>query len=57
LRNSTGTPEFQVWRCPMVNEAVPGAAAKADWIQTNKRPIGNPFFGKEMLECGEEIKP
>jgi Cu(I)/Ag(I) efflux system membrane fusion protein len=57
LRKSTGTPEFQVWRCPMVNEAVPGAAAKADWIQTNKRPIGNPFFGKEMLECGEEIKP
>jgi Cu(I)/Ag(I) efflux system membrane fusion protein len=57
LRKSAGTPEFQVWRCPMVNEAVPGAAAKADWIQTGKRPIGNPFFGKEMLECGEEIKP
>jgi Cu(I)/Ag(I) efflux system membrane fusion protein len=57
LRKSPGTPEFQIWRCPMVDEAVPGAAAKADWIQLGKRPIGNPFFGKEMLECGEEIKP
>jgi Cu(I)/Ag(I) efflux system membrane fusion protein len=57
LRKSPGTPEFQIWRCPMAGEAVSSAIATADWIQTGRRPIGNPFFGKEMLECGEEIKP
>lgn len=57
LRKSSGTPEFQVWRCPMAGEAVSSAKPTADWIQTGKRLIGNPFFGKEMLECGEEIKP
>jgi Cu(I)/Ag(I) efflux system membrane fusion protein len=57
MRRSPGTPEFQIWRCPMVDEAVPGASKKTDWIQLGKRPIGNPFFGKEMLECGEEIQP
>lgn len=57
MRRSAGTPEFQVWRCPMVNEAIPGATKKADWIQLGKRPVGNPFFGKEMLDCGEEIQP
>jgi Cu(I)/Ag(I) efflux system membrane fusion protein len=57
MRRSPGTPEFQIWRCPMVDEAVPGASKKTDWIQLGKRPIANPFFGKEMLECGEEIQP
>jgi Cu(I)/Ag(I) efflux system membrane fusion protein len=57
MRKSSDMPQFQVWRCPMVDEAVPGAAQKADWIQTGKRPIGNPFFGNAMLTCGEEVQP
>ena len=57
LRKSAGMPEFQIWRCPMAGQVVSSAKTTADWIQTGKRPIGNPFFGKEMLDCGEEIKP
>ncbi|HEY8960936.1 MAG TPA: hypothetical protein VIM57_01950, partial [Luteolibacter sp.] len=57
MRRSPGTPEFQIWRCPMAGETVASATATADWIQTGKRPIGNPYFGREMLECGEEIQP
>jgi Cu(I)/Ag(I) efflux system membrane fusion protein len=57
LRGIPGTPEFQVWECPMVNEAVPGAPARGRWLQLGGRPGQNPYFGKEMLECGKEIKP
>ena len=39
--------------CPMKN---------ADWLQSAKTPIHNPYHGSEMLECGEvmatyEAKP
>ncbi len=57
LRNMNGFPEMQIWQCPMVNQVVPGADAKGRWIQTGGRAIGNPFFGKEMLDCGVEIQP
>ncbi len=57
LRKAGQTPEFQIYECPMVDEAIPGAPKKARWIQTGGRSMGNPFFGSEMLECGKEIKP
>lgn len=57
LRAIPGTPEFQIWECPMVNEAVPDAPARGRWLQLGARPGHNPYFGKEMLECGKEIKP
>ncbi len=57
LRKMKGFPEMQIWQCPMVDQAVPAAAKKGRWIQTGGRPIQNPFFGAEMLECGDEIKP
>lgn len=57
LRSIKGFPDMQVWQCPMVNQAVPDAASKGRWIQTGNRPIQNPFFGAEMLECGDQIKP
>ena len=41
----------------MVDESIPGAPKKGRWIQTGARSMGNPYFGSEMLECGEEIKP
>ena len=56
MRVVEGMPKFQIWECPMVNEAVPGAANKGRWIQSGARPIGNPYFGKAMRDCGEEIK-
>ncbi|MEI6675626.1 MAG: efflux RND transporter periplasmic adaptor subunit [Verrucomicrobiota bacterium] len=57
LRKAGGMPEFQVYECPMVDQAIPGVPKKARWIQTGGRELKNPFFGTEMPDCGEEIKP
>lgn len=52
-KGKLGTGNFFVMHCPMAfnNKG-------ADWISDNKE-IRNPYFGNEMLECGEvkeEIK-
>ena len=57
LRKAGQTPAFQVYECGMVNQAIPGVPKKARWIQTGSRELGNPFFGKDMPDCGVEIKP
>ena len=46
----------KIYVCPMANRAVPGAPRNGFWIQTDG-PLQNPFFGAEMLECGNEVKP
>ncbi len=56
MRTAAGVPEFQLWECPMVDQAIPGAAKKGRWIQIGGRPGGNPFFGVAMPDCGKEIK-
>ena len=38
----------RLYRCPMAPQ--PGL-----WIQTNA-PLRNPFFGSEMLDCGNEVE-
>ena len=45
----------KVFNCPMVNRAIPGAAKNGQWIQLQP-PLRNPFFGAEMLECGNEVR-
>jgi Cu(I)/Ag(I) efflux system membrane fusion protein len=57
LRKSQGVPAFEVWECPMVNRAIEGAPKKGQWIQAAGREIQNPFFGAEMLDCGNKVKP
>ncbi len=57
LRKTKGFPELQIWECPMVDQAIPGAPKKGRWIQTHDRPGSNPFFGIEMQDCVKEIKP
>ena len=57
LRKAVEMPDFQVYECGMVSQAIPDVPKKARWIQTGGRELGNPFFGKEMLDCGVEIKP
>lgn len=57
LRKMAGFPELQIWECPMVSDAFPQAPNKSHWIQTKNRAGQNPFFGKEMQDCGKEIKP
>jgi len=39
---------LKIYRCPMAPK--PGL-----WIQL-KEPLRNPFFGEEMLDCGNEVK-
>lgn len=29
---------------------------RADWLQSNKEPIRNPYHGSEMLTCGEVVE-
>ena len=57
LRKSGQTPDFQIYECGMVDDAIPDAPKKARWIQTDGRTMANPFFGAEMLECGKTIRP
>jgi len=57
LRKTDHMPAFQLYECPMVSQAIPGAPKKARWIQTGGRAMRNPFFGKEMPDCGVIIPP
>jgi membrane fusion protein, copper/silver efflux system len=45
----------RLFRCPMTDQAYPGAPKTAMWVQTNA-PLRNPFFGSEMIDCGTEVK-
>uniref|UniRef100_UPI001E36D21A efflux RND transporter periplasmic adaptor subunit n=1 Tax=Geminisphaera colitermitum TaxID=1148786 RepID=UPI001E36D21A len=43
---------IRIYQCPMTPELGTGR-----WLQRTSRPdIRNPFFGADMLECGEEVK-
>ena len=55
LRSSPGVPPFELFECPMVDRAIPGVPKKGRWIQAAGREIGNPYFGTEMLDCGQKV--
>ncbi|HZR78520.1 MAG TPA: efflux RND transporter periplasmic adaptor subunit [Chthoniobacterales bacterium] len=48
-------PKLRVFRCPMTNTLGEGLPNNAKWIQFSNK-LQNPFFGREMLECGAEVK-
>jgi Cu(I)/Ag(I) efflux system membrane fusion protein len=48
-------PNLRVFRCPMTNTLGKGLPENAKWIQLSDK-LQNPFFGREMLECGVEVK-
>ena len=52
----TQLPDLHIFRCSMTNQLWPGAHANAGWIQLSPE-LRNPYWGKEMLECGTEVKP
>jgi Cu(I)/Ag(I) efflux system membrane fusion protein len=58
-RRAKAQPAFanvvRLFRCPMTDQAYPGAPKSAMWVQTNA-PLRNPFFGSEMIDCGSEVK-
>jgi Cu(I)/Ag(I) efflux system membrane fusion protein len=49
LRNQKAFAELKIYRCPMAPK--PGV-----WMQL-KGPLRNPYYGSEMLDCGEEVAP
>lgn len=49
-------PALKVFRCPMTNDLWSGAPANAKWIQLTA-DLRNPYWGKEMRDCGTEVKP
>ena len=55
-QSKSDVPGLKVFRCPMAKDAFPGAPNRADWIQLQPE-VRNPWFGKEMLDCGSEVKP
>ena len=57
LRDTEGAPGFQVFECPMVDKAIPGAPNRGRWVQAADRPIANPYFGAAMIDCGKRIIP
>ena len=46
---------LKIFRCPMTKDAFIGAPRRAEWIQLQPE-VRNPWFGKEMLDCGSEVK-
>lgn len=56
LGSASGSPPFDLFECPMVDRAVPGVPKKGRWVQATGRDIANPYFGAEMLDCGEKLK-
>jgi Cu(I)/Ag(I) efflux system membrane fusion protein len=48
--------DLKVFQCPMVKNAFPGAPKTGAWVQLSG-PIRNPYFGAEMIDCGNEVKP
>jgi Cu(I)/Ag(I) efflux system membrane fusion protein len=55
VRGQAAFANIKVFRCPMTDQAFPGAPQTSMWVQTNA-PLRNPFFGSEMIDCGNEVK-
>jgi Cu(I)/Ag(I) efflux system membrane fusion protein len=51
FRKHGGQVTAKVIKCPMY----PEAGKTAYWVQA-PGPVRNPFFGSEMLDCGQEVK-
>ena len=54
-RQQPAFAKVRLFRCPMTDQAYPGAPKTAMWVQTNA-PLRNPFFGSQMIDCGAEVK-
>ena len=46
-KEAPGVPALKIYHCPMAPK--PGL-----WVQV-RGPLANPFYGKKMLKCGEEV--
>ncbi len=53
---SHGFDDVRLFQCPMTRRAFPDAPSSAAWIQLD-RVQHNPWFGREMPDCGTELQP
>ena len=53
---SHGFDAVHLFQCPMTRRAFPDAPSSAAWIQFD-RVQHNPWFGREMPDCGTELQP
>ena len=51
-----GFDDVHLFQCPMTRRAFPDAPSSAAWIQFD-RAQHNPWFGREMPDCGTELQP
>jgi len=56
LRTTEAFKSTKIFNCPMVDRAIRGAGKNGAWVQL-EGPLRNPYFGAEMLDCGNEVKP
>jgi len=49
-------PELHIFSCPMTKNLWAGAPANARWVQWSAE-LHNPYWGKQMFDCGVEVKP
>ncbi len=56
MRRHDGGAPVRVYQCPMVKQSFPGAPKVGRWVQETAG-ARNPYFGADMLDCGEEVKP
>lgn len=57
IRKTDNSLEVEIFECPMVDGAVRGVPKKGRWLQLAGTKIRNPYYGREMLECGVKIQP
>jgi Cu(I)/Ag(I) efflux system membrane fusion protein len=57
FRKGDKPAQAEVFECPMVDKAVPGAPKKGRWLQLAGTDIRNPYMGVEMADCGIKIQP
>ena len=55
-RSDPNCARLKLYLCPMGKGIFPGAPAQARWVQLDG-PIGNPWYGPRMIDCGSEIQP
>jgi len=55
LRTQEAFKNIKIYNCPMANRAVPGSGKNGSWVQLAP-PLRNPYFGSEMIDCGNEVK-
>lgn len=56
LLGKSNAEPFELFECPMVDQAIPGVPKKGRWVQAAGRTLANPYFGADMLDCGAKVK-